>query len=244
MNSEVVPIKKLGLRQVSMNNSLTTAAHGLTLGEKRVVMGCVAQLGSTNLESSRYKIKITAIDFAETFKVEPQTAYEQLKAVAIKLYERSIKHVTETENGKKITKHRWVSGITYHEGEGWIELGFSTEVTPYLLALSGSYTSYKLEQASALRSIYSWRLLEMLMQFKSTGLLRISIEDFCHAMDAPETYRKNFKNLRNRTIIPAIKELSKKIKMKIDWKPKKAGGRKVTGLEFVFSINTKKKPIG
>ena len=224
-------------RQVNMSNDLVTAAHGLTLGEKRVVMSCVAQLDSLRLDSGRYKVKISAIDFATTFKIEPKTAYEQLKSVTARLYERSIKRVVDTSRGKKIITHRWVSSVTYHEGEGWIELGFSHEASPHLVALRGCHTSYKLEQACALRSVYSWRLLEILMQFKKTGLVRTPIENFYHAMEVPETYRKNFKDLRNRVIEPAVKELQEKDNWVIEWKGTKRGGRKITGLEFKFKPN-------
>ena len=250
-NSENVPMElayanedqeiELAKRQVNVSNDLVTAAHGLTLGEKRVVMGCVAQLDSLRLESGRYKVKMSALDFAATFKIEPQTAYEQLKAVSSRLYERSIKRVINTPKGKKISTHRWVSSVTYHEGEGWIELGFSHEATPYLVALRGCHTSYKLEQASALRSVYSWRLLEILMQFKGTGLVRTPIEDFYHAMEVPETYRKNFKDLRNRVIEPAVKELQEKDHWIIEWKGTKRGGRKITGLEFNFKRDPQQK---
>ena len=231
----------LAKRQINMSNDLTTAAHCLSLGEKRVVMSCVAQLDSLRLESGRYKVKLSALDFAETFKISSDTAYRQLKTVATRLYERSIKRVTNTPKGKKVFRHRWVSSVTYHEGEGWIELGFSHEATPYLVALRGSHTSYRLEQASALRSVYSWRLLEMLTQFKSTGLLRITIEDFYHAMEVPETYRKNFKDLRNRVIDPAVKELQEKDNWIIEWTGTKRGGRKITGLEFRFKRNPQQK---
>lgn len=158
--------RALAKRQVNISNDLTEAAHGLTLGEKRVVMGCVAQLDSLRPESGRYKVRI-AIEFAETFKVSTDTAYDQLKSVASRLYERSIKRFTDNSRGRKILTHRWVSSITTMKGEGYIELGFSHEITPYLVALRGCHTSYKLEQASALRSVYSWRLLEILMQFNS-----------------------------------------------------------------------------
>jgi plasmid replication initiation protein len=231
-------------RQINISNDLTTAAHGLTLSEKRLLMGCVAKLDSVKLESGRYKIKMTAIEFAETYKIDPKTVYQQIKAVIARLYDRSIKRIVDAPRGKKIISHRWVSSVTYHEGEGWFELGFSHEATPYLVALRGKHTSYKLEQASALRSIYSWRLLEMLMQFKSTNLLRVSIENFCHAMDAPETYRKNFKDLRNRVIDVAVKELQEKDNWLIEWKGTKRGGRKITGLEFRFKQNPQHSLFG
>lgn len=221
-------------RHVNMSNDLTQAAHNLTLGEKRVVMSCVAQLDSLRMESGRYKIKLTALEFAAAFGVDPATAYAQLKDVADRLYERTVVREQATRKGPKISRYRWVSGITYHKGEGWIELGFSHEITPHLVALRGNFTSYKLTQATALRSVYSWRLLEMLMQFKGTGLLRISVDDFCHAMSAPPSYRANFKELRTRIIDAAVKELTAKDGWVIDWNGTKPGGRKITGLEFRF----------
>lgn len=237
------PDRKLGKRQVNMANDLTRAAHNLTLGEKRVVMSCVAQLDALRLESGRYKVRLSAQEFAEAFHIADHTAYEQLKEVAVRLYERSVKREVDTPKGKKIIKHRWVSAITYHEGEGWIELGFSHEITPYLVALRGNHTSYKLEQASALRSVYSWRLLEMMMQFKSTGLLRVDIDDFCHAMEVPDTYRKNFKDLRNRVINIAVAELIEKDGWQIEWEGKKHGSRRINGLEFRFKKNAQTRLV-
>jgi plasmid replication initiation protein len=229
--------KSLASRQVRMSNDLTMAAHGLLLGEKRVVMSCVAQLN--NLKSiSGYKVKITALEFADTFKIEQNTAYEQLKRVASQLYERSIKRAFYTPSGRKIVKYRWVSSITYHDGEGWIELSFSHEATSHLVALNGRYTAYHLEQASALRSIYSWRLLEMFMKFKNTNLLRICIYDFYHAMEVPKTYQRNFKDLRIRVIDVAVKELTEKDNWLIEWRGIKHNGRKVTGIEFEFKQNS------
>jgi plasmid replication initiation protein len=119
-----------------------------------------------------------------------------------------------------------------------MELGFSHEMTPHLTLLRSQFTSYKLKQASALRSIYSWRLFELLMQFKTTGVLHISIDDFFLAMEPPEAYRSNFKDLRKRIIEPAVAELREKDGMEVEWTPKKQGGRKITALEFIF----KKQP--
>jgi len=78
--------------------------------------------------------------------------------------------------GKVIRRWVWVTHTEYHEGEGYITLTFNHEMTPHLFLLRQQFTSYKLSHAVALRSIYSWRLLELLMQFKSTGLLIIPVE--------------------------------------------------------------------
>jgi len=75
------------------------------------------------------------------------------------------------------------------------------------------------------------------MQYKSTRLLRISVDDFCHAIEAPPSCEKDFGQLRRRVIQPAVDELIAKDSILVEWQATKHGGRKVTGLEFKFSPN-------
>lgn len=228
-------------QNVNMSNSLIRAAHGISLAEKRVVSACLAKMDSVRMDNGRYKFKLTAEEFAETFCVSLDTAYEQLIDTGKKLMKRTARSIEETPRGKKERIWVWVSGVTYHYGEGWVELGFSHEMTPHLALLRKEFTSYKLKHASALRSMYSWRLLELMMQFKSTGLLRIDIEEFCHAMEASVSARKNFGELRRTVIEPAVKELTTKDNFLIEWEGTKHGGRKITGLEFRFEVNPQGK---
>jgi plasmid replication initiation protein len=222
---------------VNMSNQLVRMAHGLSLPEKRVVSVCMAKLDSMRAESGRYKFKISAAEFAKEFDLDNVTAYEQLKAVGDKLMARVARTIEKTRRGDKERKWVWVSGVTYHHGEGWIEVAFSPEMTPHLVALSKEFTSYKLRHTVDLRSVYSWRLFELLMQFKKTGLLRISVDDFCFAMEAPPSCVKDFGQLRRRVVDPAVAELILKNSLVIDYTATKNGGRKVTGLEFKFYIN-------
>lgn len=243
MRNHVVELKEKPLEElhVSMNNILIRSAQGLRLAEKRVVSACLAKLDSVRLDSyGRYKFKLSADEYAETFGLDASTAYVQMREAGDFLMKRIARVVEETPRGKRERKWVWVSGVTYHHGEGWIEVGFSPEMTPHLIVLRGTFTSYKLKQAAAFRSIYAWRLFEMLMQFKNTGLCRISVEEFCHAMEAPESCVKNFGELKRRVILPAIKEITSKDNWIIEWKGTKPGGKKIQGLEFSF----KKDPQG
>ena len=79
---------------------------------------------------------------------------------------------------------RWVGSVKYHQGEGWVELAWWPDLIRHLLGLKAQFTTYQLQQASALRSGYSWKLLELLTRFQSTGTAEYTIEDFCASMDA------------------------------------------------------------
>ncbi len=237
MHAKALSVKEerhLSERHVTLRNDLVAASHGLkTLAEQRVVKSCAAKLDSVRLDQGRYKITLSADEYAETFGLDPNTAYEQLKTVSKSLLDRVIRCEEQTKRGLKVHLDHWVSGITYHEGEAWVELRFSHEATPYLTMLRGNHTTYLLKQAAGLRSIYSWRLLEMLMQFKDTGWKQIDVEDFIKAMDAKASHAKDFGQLRRWVVEPAVKELIEKDGWLIDWHPVKAG-RKVIALRFEF----------
>ena len=236
-----------GERWVTMSNALTRAGQGLSLSEKRLVMLAVSKLDSMRIirpDEVLPSVKITAAEYAEAYDLDPTSgvAYEALKEAARHLYSRSITffepaHRRGSKPLKPVrTDMRWVGRCQYHEGEGWVQLAWWPELIPALVGLRKQFTSYQLQQASALRSVYSWRLLELLMRFKSSGVAEYTIEDFAAAMDATAKQRANFANIRRKIIEPAVKELTGKDGWLIQWTPIKAG-RKVATLRFEFERN-------
>lgn len=236
--SKVVrPAHKLpaGKLQITMSHALTTAAQGLTLAEKRVMMYAVAKLDVFKNDGGTVTgmVKLVAHDYADQFGIDPNTAYEQLKSAGKGIFNRYIRFFEPGRKGPEEVMIRWVSSARYSPGTGTVTLRFTPEIAPHLLQLKSQFTKYKLAQASALRSIYSWRLLELLAQCESTGWRQISLDEFHHAMETPEGYKANFKILRQRVLEPAVKELCEKDGWLIDWTPIKTG-RKVTALRFEF----------
>lgn len=223
---------------VNMSNSLIRSAQSLSLHEKRVISLCMAKLDSVRLSDGRYKFKLSALEFADEFGLDLAEAYKELKSVGDKLIKRIASSVEILPRGRKIEhKWVWVSSVKYFHGEGYVELAFSHEMTPHLFLLRKEFTTYKLKYAASLRSIYSWRLFEMLMQFKSTGILRISVAEFCIAMEAPASCISDFGQLRRRIIDPSTKELHHKNNFLVNYEAIKNGGRKVNILEFTFKKN-------
>jgi len=234
--------RPMGERWVAMQNGLTRAAQGLTLAEKRIVM-----IGMSMLDSRRAAnpakppvTRITAAEYAEHAQCEMSAAYEALQTAAKNLYNRSITVFQPShKRGRKrigdkgtVIQMRWVGRATYHEGEAWIELAWWHEVLPYLTGLQKQFTKYQLGQAAALRSVYSWRLLELLSRFQSTGKAEYTIEDFKKSMDAPPSL-SDFAQVKRRIIEPAVKELTEKDGWLIQWEPIKRG-RRVASVRFTF----------
>jgi len=233
-----------GTRWVTMSTALTRAAHGLSLPEKRIIVIAVSKLDSKRClpALSTVRSKVTADEYAELAQCEMHTAYEALHDAAKALFERRITFYepAHKRGQKEITatrvQMRWISTAKYQDGEAWIEVTWNPDLMPHLVGLRKNFASYQLQQASAFRSIYAWRLLELLNRFKSTGWAEYTIEDFNESMEVTEKMRADFGQIRRRVIDPAIKELSEKDNWIINLTIIKAG-RKVARLRFDFERN-------
>lgn len=224
-----------GNLQVTISNALNAAAQRLTLPEKRVMMYAVSKLDTFKKDGGTHeaKVKLIAHEYAELYEVDPCTAYAQLQAAADSIITKQITWFEATPKGEKRVKINWLSKAEYHKGEGCVTLWFTPHMAPHLLKLTKQFTTYKLAQASSLRSVYSWRLLELLSQYKTTGWREIQLDEFHHAMETPPSMQAKFKDCRIRVIEPAVKELTEKDCWIIQWRPIKTG-RKVTALRFEF----------
>lgn len=241
---------ELSKATVTMSNGLVRAGQDLTLSEKRLLAIAISKLDSKP-GASRYGMgfdvtsKVTAEEYAELAQCDIAIAYRDLRGASKRLAKRTIEFY-EPDHKRKgnpllvRVNMNWVGSARYHLKEGWVELKWWHELMPHLTALRSHFTSYKLQQATALRSVYSWRLLELLTMFEATGWANFSLEDFCKSMDATPNQKKNFAKIRTQIIEPAIKELQEKDGWKIEWTPLKAG-RKVTGLNFTFERDKQEK---
>lgn len=236
------PDRPSGERWVTMSNALIRAGHGLTLAEKRIVMCAVSKLDSrAALKPGELpRTKITASEYAEIASCKMNAAYEALQEATKTLFNRKITfYEPPTTKSSRSTYHpirtemRWVGRCRYHAGEGWVELVWWPDLLPSLIGLKKQFTTYQLQQAHALRSVYSWRLLELLTRYKSTGWAEYTVEDFAASMNATEKQKSDFGKIRTKIIQPAVKELIEKDNWEIKWRPIKAG-RRVAKIRFDF----------
>jgi plasmid replication initiation protein len=224
---------------VTKANSLVQASYKLSLNEQRLVLACVSQLDSRKPLPKDNLFTVLAADFSETYGIPVDQAYEALNEAASSLYERDIK----VFDGKVKERFRWVYHVKYYPGEGKVSLGFSQTIMPYLSLLNKQFTSYQMASIAKLRSTYSIRLYEFLIQFRSTGTLIIKLDDLKQRLELDGQYAR-FSNIKMRILDPAIKELKEKSNLVINWRAIKKG-RTVDRLEFTFEetgLQTQQKP--
>jgi plasmid replication initiation protein len=225
----------LGHLTVSKSNKLVQALYSLTLTEQRLLLCCIGQVNPMRTAGTQRNIfRVSVRDFKATFPDAFSGAiYDHVKEAAHRLYERSIK----IKEGRRITLVRWVQSVTYHDGEGWFELHFSEKIAPYLTILGKKFTRFKIEQVSGLRSTYSLRIFEQLMQFQDTGWWEVDLADFKELLDLPYD---RFADIKRRVIDSASIEISNKSNIIVTWKAIKQG-RAVARLRFEFKFTPEGK---
>lgn len=222
--------------KVTMHNTLVRASHGLNLGEKRLISLAVSKLSHTAAALPGKPIRISAHEFSEAYGLDQSDAYKQLRAAQEKLWHRTIRHVEHYgPNGSKIevVRMRWVTSARYRDHEGEIGISFAPEIAQFLIQLKKHFTSYQLKQASALRSVYSWRLFENIESHKSLGEWSIEMDRFHSIMETPKSYRANFAQTRRWVLDPAIGELAEKCGLLVSVETERRG-RKIVKLIFKF----------
>lgn len=212
---------------VTKANELISASYRLTLQEQRLLLAAIAQVDPRKPMPS--KITVTAASFSEIYGIPIRFAYTNLREAADSLYERDI----QTFDGKNRTRIRWVYKAAYAEGEGRVTLNFTVDVIPYLSMLNSKLTSYDLRRVANLNSMHSFRLFELMMQFRSTGILIIEVEKLRKFLDLGDSY-KRFNNLRQRVIDPSVNEMMAKSGLTITYETV-TKGKAVKSLIFRFA---------
>ncbi|MBD9634557.1 MULTISPECIES: replication initiation protein [Pseudomonas] len=212
--------------RVSKSNDLIQASYKLTLQEQRLVLAAICKQDPR--KPMEKVISVYASDFAKIYGIPLRHCYEYMKEAADSLYERDIK----TYDNKGMDRKRWVDRAKYVTGEGRVDLYFTVHVMPYLSHLTKRVTTYDLRRVAQLESTNSYRLFEMLMQFRSTGWAHIEVDRLREALGLDGAYER-FNNLRQRVIDPAVKELEAKSGLIVTYELQKAG-RKVKAIKFAF----------
>ena len=110
--------------------------------------------------------------------------------------------------------------------------------------ITRNFTRFELEQFVKIESKHAKNLYRLLKQYRTTGILEISLSDFREKMDCPECYTN--KHVMDKVIKPSLKELNEKNyfqNLKCEPQYARKRGNPVTGYVFAFMPeNVKNRP--
>lgn len=225
--SKTIDINSL---RVTKSNDLVEASYKLTLNEQRVLLMAIAHIDSRRPLFKKYYFRVSALNFAQTFALEKHTAYIALEDAANRLLERVVK--TYDRKNQVRERFHWVFHVKYYNGKGFVELGFSPNVIPYLTLLSQRFTSYDLRYVAQLGSSYAIRLYELLKQFSKSGERTIALNAFKERLELMDQYPRFF-DLKRWVVQPAVNEINVHTDLEVEWDTVKKG-RRIVGLIFIM----------
>ena len=118
---------------------------------------------------------------------------------------------------------------------------FDSRILPLLSELKSNFTQFLIDDVAGFSSVYSFRFYQMMMQFKSTGYCKISLDDLRYSLALFDKYQAT-KDLKKRVIDTAVNEINEKTPYKVSYELLKSG-RKFTHLELKFKLKAEPKKV-
>jgi plasmid replication initiation protein len=240
---------------VVKDNRLVEANYRLTLNEQRLIL-----LACTRIKKhSKYEdvIEIHASDYAKQFNVAVDDAYKSLKNGNETLFTRylSYSEIDPYDNREIVSKLRWCDRIGYKRDSAILYLRFTKEIFPLISQLEKNFTQYELDSVSQFTSIYSHRLYELLIKWKSQWHTPvISLEHLRTMFGIDKKEYATMSDFKKKVLDFAVAQINKfsnielyipedkkseNGKDKTDYIQIKSG-RKIVGFQFYF--REKRKP--
>lgn len=202
---------------------------GLT--EKRLLMLALSKVYASDTPPKTLTITISVNDYTDIYG-NSSSIYRDLTNASKKLMQRYFEIPLENDRIKRVN---WVGMIEYgkRDNEKLLNITFNYSAGVYIMGMVGEFTRIDLRQLAPLKSFHSIRLYELLMQFKTTGILIITVDELRNCLGLGDKYA-TFKALKQFVIDKAVEEINDMTMYDIEILQVRES-RKVTTLRFIFN---------
>lgn len=174
------------------------------------------------------KCSLSVAEYAKEFHLDGNTAYTILKEATDKLMKTSF----SIQKNFGIRKINVCSQADYRKSQGIIDIRFTEEIMPHLAELTSNFTMYNLNEIAGFDSIYTTRLYELIMQFKITGKIEVTVKDLRFKLGCVDKF-KQYYDFKKFTFAHAMAEINQQWTLNIQCEEIKTG-KTVTDLIFTF----------
>lgn len=229
---------------VVKTNQLNSAVQNLSLPELRIIQLAIVDARETGKGlDTKTPLRIDAMRYANAFDTTRQNAYILMKQSEETLFNRRF---TYFDNEKKPIKSRWLQDVRYLDDEGAIEVCFTRLVVECITRLDGAeqfFTQYMLSQTANLNSVYSVRLYELLIQWKTAGKTPVfELSLFRGQMGLDDGEYKAMNDFKKRVLDLAVNEINEKTDLTVSYTQEKKG-RLIHGFKFTVKQKQTQKAV-
>lgn len=226
---------------VNQSPSLINMPQNLTLNERRIIYALIALVQPDDKNFKVYEIRVK--DLAKLIGVQANSFYTRVEKAVDGLQSKVLE--VRSPDGKIRDKINWVQRSTYNDGEGTVRIQLGDGLAEYLLNLD-NYRKYRFINVIRLKSIYSWRIYELLIDkewqtnpisykgitYKTYRIIKV--KDLRKLLQIPDDKYKLIKHLRTAVLDKAKKELEEVTDICFEYDVYKKKGRNIDS--FIFYI--------
>ena len=158
-----------------------------------------------------------------TFVKDLESTYDKLISIKLKVGDE-----------RRFVKFVLFTRYSVDMEEKTVEIAVNKEFSWVLNELNVTFTAFELKEFLSLKSSYAKEFYRRMKQFKSTGIWRVSIEEFRKLLDISEKYKIG--EIDKWVLKPIQKELGDRFNLKIKklYNQKSRGRQSVSGFIFTF----------
>jgi len=213
-------------------NSICGAEYALTLGEQRIIFLAISK-SNKGVQLPRVHT-IRAKEYSQQYGISEREAYDQLRRASKTLFDKQI----NIDNSEAEIDQRWITRRAVYKS-GDIEFSLAPEIADQLENLRKEYTQYGLEKICGMTSPNAIRIFTMMMQFKSTGWIELSVDKLRSRLKLKNKY-KQYGAFKHNVISPAIKQIILFANHEVQIKEIKTG-RRVEKIRITFIEKPQKR---
>ena len=219
------------LAVVTKANALIEACYKLSANEQKLILLLTSSIKRTDTDFQRYQVSVKSL--AKAFGLKNTDIYNEVRAIVLGLQRKTLSIRQEDA----FLDINWLSSAKYIFTKGIVELSFDSQLKPYLLNLKKRFTSYKFKDIAQLKSSFSIRIFELLKEFENIKSRVIPLVELRAMLKIKPTQYQTYFNFKNRVLLTAQKELTKKSSLTFEFEAIKEC-RKVIAIRFIIKEQT------
>ena len=217
---------------VVMSNDLIKGKSNLSLNELKLLRMTIMQVMKEDTDFLTYQVSI--VELAKSLGIARQNLYVEVMEMCKHLMQEIV-FIGDGNPKHKWEMFQWCSKCRYNDGIITIKL--HEDLKPYLLELKKHYTQYVLQDILLLKTVYSVRMYELIVEEMKSRVyadkiatVELSIDTIRKATNTEDKYEQTAM-LKVRVIDSAIAEINEKLGYRITYVPIKRS-RKIVGYRF------------
>ena len=218
------------------DNALVSASYYLSLAEQRLILLGIVEARNNQSQDNEFIIHVNS--YINAFGVDDSTAYLTIKEACKRLRGRYFTYQRLVNDNLEQVESNWVQSIAYANNSSYVKIKFTEAVMPLITNLEKHFTSYQLEQVKDLTSIYAIRLYELLISWRQTKKVELSLVDLRLKLGIEPNEYKAMNNFKAKVLDLAVSQINEHTDITVKYEQVKQG-RSITGFTFTFKQKAK-----